>query len=145
MTQKIFDIEKSGNSVDNYLNCIRQRISLAIFGVPEGFKNYLSSIIDKKVLIIEKDAQACLNTLTAVREFSDKIAVYVPAKDETLAIRKAFSKDILFNRIVAIESFSRADIIICTVESAMQLFPKKVCALTLKKGMEIEIFMLNVV
>lgn len=59
----------------------------------------------------------------------------MPPKDEVLLYKNALSKDSLYGRINAAYSFKHGAHCICTdIESAMQLFPKEVFAVTIKKG-----------
>lgn len=139
MANRFFDTLKLNNSLGIYLRKARQGITLAVFGVPFSFKLFLSSVLENKVLLIENDVLSSKKAVTLISEFSDKKVVYVPPKDETLILNRASSKETLFSRISAIEKIADADVIVLPIESALQLFPKKIDSIFLKKDQETDL------
>ncbi len=138
MLEKIINLKNGSNSVKELSDCIRQGVPSAVFGVTDPFKNYLVSTIDAPVLFIARDNLSAFKTYTAVKELSGKKAVYIPPKDEILLISKAYSKDNTYNRIKAAYEIDRADVVITTAEALMQVFPKKISSVTLKKDEDAE-------
>ncbi len=134
MLEKIIALRNGENSVKEFLSAIRQGIPSAVFGVSDAFKNYLVSVIDEPVLYIVKDGLSAADAERAVKEFTDKKTVILPAKEETLISTRAFSKDGLYKRIRASRDLPKADVIITTAEALMQVFPKRVESLTLSRG-----------
>ena len=115
MLEKIIALRNGENSVKEFLSAIRQGIPSAVFGVSDAFKNYLVSVIDEPVLYIVKDGLSAADAERAVKEFTGKKTVILPAKEETLISTRAFSKDGLYKRIRASRDLPKADVIITTV------------------------------
>ena len=132
MLNEIIKSEKQGNSVNEFLESIRQGIPSAIFGVVEGFSNHLISLIPNKTLVVVKDSIRAKKVSKTIKEFSDKKVVYIPPKDELLVYSKAFSKDSVYQRIVAINDVDSADVIVCPIESIMQTISLKIEKIYLK-------------
>ena len=138
MINDIINAEKYQNSVSEFLFSIRQGIPSAVFGVTEAFSNYLVSLIPNKTLVVVKDRLVGFNACKQIAEFSNKKAIYLPPKDQTLVYGKAFSKDSYFERLTALSQIDSADVIVCPIESLMQTCPKTIENLTLKKDMVID-------
>ncbi|MBQ7348641.1 MAG: hypothetical protein IJW47_01460, partial [Clostridia bacterium] len=136
MLDKILALSKGNNSVNEFIKAIRQGMPSAAFGVPESFKNYILSALEYPVLCVVKDSITAEIFKRELENFSSKKVVYIPPKDQTLLIARAFSKELNFQRIVALESIGLADIILVTPESLMQNYPNKICSLTVKRGDE---------
>ena len=137
MLDKILDLKNRDNSVKEFTDCIRQGIPLAAFGVTDPFKNYLISVLNDKVLFVAKDGVSARQVLKGVNEISGKKAVIIPPKDELLLTVKAFSKDRLYERISALNNIADADVVIATAETLMQITPKKIKSITLKKDEDV--------
>ncbi|MBQ3115822.1 MAG: transcription-repair coupling factor [Clostridia bacterium] len=136
MLRHIIELSKKDNSVKELLHHIRQGIPSAVFGVADSFKNYIVSVLEDKVLYIAKDNVSARYVLEGVKEFKTKNVVYLPAKDETLLVSRAFSKDNLYERIVALGSIADADVIVTTAEALMQLVPNNIQKLKISKDGE---------
>ena len=134
MLEKIIALRNRENSVKEFLLSIRQGIPSAVFGVSDAFKNYLVATIDEPVLYVVKDNLAAASAARAIKEFTAKKTVVLPAKEETLISTRAFSKDGLYQRISAIKNVKNADVIITTAEALMQTFPKSVKSITVMRG-----------
>ncbi|MBQ0098976.1 MAG: hypothetical protein KBS91_00310, partial [Firmicutes bacterium] len=139
MLNDILQFNNGNNSIVEFADCIRQEKNLAVFGVNESFKNYLVSIIDRKVLFIVKDLLTARNYQTLLEEMSNKKVVVLPCRDEVLIPLKAFSKDTYFERIIALSKLSEADIVIVTMETLLQPCMAIEEDLSLEKGQNIEI------
>lgn len=133
MLDKILQIKNEKNSVNEFLNLIRQGIPSAAFGVAEPFKNYLLSVIPDKVLLVVKDNITAHLMAEGIRELSGKKAVIVPPRDELLIKSRAFSKDSTYNRILALSEIKDASVVIATAETLMQSCPKAIDAIEIIK------------
>ena len=138
MLEKIVALKNGENSVNEFLAAIRQGIPSAVFGVSDAFKNYLVSTLKEPVLYIVKDGLTASAAERAIKEFTDKKAVILPAKEETLVAARAFSKDGLYKRIRAAFDISSADVIITTAEALMQIIPKTVESFTVNRGQTVK-------
>lgn len=134
MLDKILALKNKENSVNEFISALRQGVPSAVFGVSDAFKNYLVSAVNLPVLYIVKDGLSASTALRAVKEFSGKKVVYLPAREETLIATRAFSKDGLYQRINAIKDIKTADCVITTAEALMQVFPKNIKTFSLFKG-----------
>ena len=103
MLEKIVALRNRENSVSEFLSAIRQCIPSAVFGVSDAFKNYLVSALDEPVLYIVKDGLEASAAERAIKELTGKKTVIIPAKEETLLLTRAFSKDGLYRQLVASE------------------------------------------
>ena len=120
MLDKFLQFNNPSNSVLQLKDALRQGMPSAVFGVPESFKNYLVSTIEKPVLYVVKDYVTAMNAVRDIKDFSDKSAVYIPPRDETLIFAKAFSKDSVFARLEAISKIKETNVIIVTAQALMQ-------------------------
>ncbi len=138
MLDKILQLKERDNSLKEIIGCVRQGIPSAVFGVAEPFKNYILSTIDDKILYLVKDGVTARLALDGIKELSNKKVVYIPPKDEILLTSRAFSKDNLYARLLALSEMDDADVIISTAETLMQLAPKKVEKISLSVGDDVE-------
>ncbi len=138
MLEKLLQLKNKDNSLNEIIECIRQGIPSAVFGVADAFKNYIISTLDEKVLYIVKDGVTARQSYDGIKELSGKKVVYLPPKDEILLSSRAFSKDNLYTRICALDQVKDADVIITTAESLMQITPKQIESLTLMVNDDVE-------
>jgi transcription-repair coupling factor (superfamily II helicase) len=124
MLDKVLQLKNNKNSVNEFLDCVRQGIPSAAFGVTDAFKNYLVSVIPDKVLLVVKDGVTAHISAEGISELSGKKVVIVPPRDELLLNSRAFSKDSVYARIKAFSEIKQADVIIATAETLMQSCPK---------------------
>ena len=134
MLEKIVALRNGENSVNEFLSALRQGIPSAVFGVSDAFKNYLVATVEEPVLYVVKDFLAAASAERAVRELTGKKVVYLPEKEETLVLTRAFSKDGLYKRIRAIKDIKGADVVITTAAALMQTCPKSVRTFTVSRG-----------
>ena len=134
MLNRILQLKNKDNSVKEFVDSVRQGIPSAVFGVSDPFKNYLVSVLEEKVLYIVKDSVTARMAMEGISELSNKKVVFIPAKDEILLHRRAFSKDNAYQRIRAFSEILSADVIIATPEALMQICPKQISRLTLTKN-----------
>ncbi len=136
MAHSVIRLNKPNNSIGIINDSIRQGVPTAIFGVVEEFKKVIVSELDAPVLIITSDVINAKSLANSIQEYSDKRVVVIPPKDETLVMRKAFSKDSSFERIVAISKIKDSDVVILPIEALMQTFPAEVQTFVVEKDGE---------
>ncbi|MBO4251144.1 MAG: transcription-repair coupling factor [Clostridia bacterium] len=134
MLEKIIALRDGENSVKEFLSCIRQGTPSAVFGVSDGFKNFMVATVSDPVLFVVKDGLAAAAAERAIKELSAKKTVFLPAKEETLISTRAFSKDGRYQRIAAMKNIGSADVVIATAEALMQTFPKTFLSFTVSVG-----------
>lgn len=137
MLERILKLKTEENSLAEFIDCTRQGIPSAVFGVTDAFKNFMVSALDEKVLYVVKDGLTAKAALDAIKEISGKEAVYIPPKDEILLHSRAFSKDNAYARISALSRINEADVIIATAETLMQTAPKTIRKIFLERDKEI--------
>ena len=137
MLEQVLSLTKGNNSVNEFITSLHQGMPSVAFGVPESFKSYILSGIKNQVLCVVKDAFTAESFKKSVQAFCDKSVVYLPPKDQTLFIAKAFSKDASFQRIKALFEIQNADVILVTPESLMQSYPSKINSLSIGKDQEL--------
>ncbi len=137
MLEKIINLRDRDNSIHEFSEAVRQGIPSAIFGVNDPFKSYLVSVLEDRVLLVVKDNLSASLLAETINDISNKNVVIIPQKDEVLFSPKAFSKERLYARILALDKLNNADVVIATVEALMQNFPKDIQALTLSVHDEI--------
>ncbi len=138
MLEKIFALKDGNNSVNEFSESVRQGIPSAVFGVPEPFRNFLVSVLDRQVVYVVKDRLSAKKYQAQIQALTSKKVVFLPEKDELLIISKAFSKDTVYERILALYGISTADIIITNGQALTQKHPKIVQSLTLKRDDQLD-------
>ena len=137
MLEQVLSLSKGNNSVNEFITSIHQGMPSVAFGVPGSFKSYILSAIDTQILCVVKDAFTAENFRKEIQSFTNKTVVFIPPKDQTLFIAKAFSKDASFQRISALSKIKTADVILLTPESLMQNYPEKIRSIKLEKDQEL--------
>ncbi len=138
MLNKLLALKNRENSLSEFCSSVRQGIPLAVFGVSEAFKHYLTSLLDEKVLYVVKDMISAHSALKAFNEIAGKTAVIIPPKDELLLMSKAFSRDNSYARLSALDSIKDVDVVITLPQTLMQTAPKKLYSLVLEKDCDYE-------
>ncbi len=138
MLKQLLALKNRENSLSEFCSSVRQGMPLAVFGVSEAFKHYLTSLLDEKVLYVAKDMLSAQSAKRAFVEIAGKTAVIIPPKDELLLITKAFSRDNSYARISALDSMGDVDVVIVLPQTLMQTAPKKLCSLSLSKDCDFE-------
>ncbi len=137
MLKDLLNFNEKENSLTEFCSAVRQGLPSAIFGVNEAFKAFLVASLDRKALLVTKDALSAGLLGELIKELSGKNTVFVPAKDETLMTSRAFSKDRLYARVLALDKLASAEVVITTPEALMQTCPKKIKAIEINKDSEI--------
>ena len=130
---------KANKTVKEFTESVRQGIPSAVFGVPDSFKACLLSEIQSPVFLVVKDNITAGYFKSQIEKYSSKKVGVIPPKDEILLTARGFSKDTVHERIKSIFSARDSQVIIATIESAMQTFPSHLQSLTLIKGQEYEL------
>ncbi len=138
MLNKLLELKNRENSLGEFCSSVRQGMPLAVFGVSESFKHYLTSLLDDKVLYVAKDMLSAQSAKIAFEEIAEKSAVIIPPKDELLLMTKAFSRDNSYARISALDKISQADVVIVLPQTLMQTVPKKLFNLSIEKDCDFE-------
>ncbi|HBN13049.1 MAG TPA: transcription-repair coupling factor, partial [Clostridiales bacterium] len=131
MNKDFFTFKNLGGEYSALANDLRQGTPTGVFGVTEPHKYLLASLSPYKTLYITPDYLSAEKAYKSISVFSGKKCVLLPAKDEVILYKDALSKDVLFRRLTAVHGIlSGAEIIVCPVEAAMQLFPEKIRTLS---------------
>lgn len=116
---------------------IRLGVPTAVFGVSESLKYLTASVCERPVLYICATPVEAALAYDGISTLSGKRCAHLTPKDDVLLFKSAVSKDALFKRIEGLCSIlGGAEIIVCDVESALQLVPDKLPAIAIKKGCE---------
>ncbi len=139
MYKELFQLKTRENSVKEFSDAIHQGIPSVVFGVSGAFKSYMVSCLDNRVLYVVKDNVEARQVAKEIAEFSDKKVVFIPPKDDSLFIAKAFSKDTTYARIIAFDQLKTADVVVVTPQTVMQNCPKEVPSLTIIRDYDIDL------
>ena len=119
----------------------RGGLPTAVFGVSAAQKSAITACFDFPTVTIVKDGVTAEQTAKQISQISGQKAVYLPAKDDVLLFKTAFNKESLYKRLTALyEIGTGAKKIVTTFEAIIQLFPKKIECVTLKKGEEYDLY-----
>ena len=120
-------------------NDVRLGTPTAVFGVSDSQKYLTACIFDGVVLYIAPDHIAAEKAYEAIKTLSGKKCAYLSPKDDVLLYKDAVSRDALFRRLKALHEIDDgAQIVVCDVESALQLVPRSLPYIALKKGEEVD-------
>ena len=133
MLEKLLKIKEYGNSITEFVEKVRRGVPTAVFGVPDPFKIFMASALDRPVLYVVKDGLSA-ELAKKEAEVLGRHAVYIPPKDEILLSAKAFSRESAYARIIAADEMRNADFIVATAETLMQTFPKNVRYVGIRTG-----------
>lgn len=125
MNGNFFNLKNLGGNYPALENEVRLGTPTAVFGVSEAHKFLISSAFSGyKILYITADSVAANKAYVSLSSLSGRKCTYIPAKDEVILYKDALSKDALFKRLTAVNEIKNgAEIIVCDIEAAMQLFP----------------------
>ena len=135
MKKGFFSYENLGGEYIPLANDLRLGVPTAVFGVAEPHKYLTASLCRGGMLYITADAVSARKAAEAIACLTGEEVVLLPAKDDVLLYKEAVSRDTLFARLAAAERiYSGVCIVVCDVESAMQLFPARGRSIELKVG-----------
>ncbi len=136
----ILKLNKSQNSIEEFLQSVRQGVPSAVFGVNESFKCYLASIIKAPVLYVVKDIVLARKIEKQILEFGKKDVYVLPPFSDLLISFKGQGKDAAFQRAIANYKLSTGGVCIAPIEALLQPAFKNASALFLEKNKEYDIF-----
>ena len=107
----------------------------AVFGVSEAHKALIAATcVPGRFVYIAADAPAAARAAAEIAGFAGERPALLCAKDEVLLHKEALSRDALFRRLTALYEFrAGARIVVCDIESLMQLFPADVPHIDLRE------------
>lgn len=139
MIRDFFTYKNMGGEYSALQQDIRLGTPTAVFGVSDAHKYFIATLSEYRTLYITADSVSADRAFTTISALSGKRCVLLPPKDETVLYKDALSKDALFRRLTAINDIrGGAEIIICSVEALMQLFPANLPCIEFVTGKEYE-------
>ena len=135
MKRNFFTFEQIGEDYALYAEDIRRGTPTAVFGVSDSLKYLLAGLTPFPVVYVTADSVSAKKAAENISSLSGKKVATITAKDEVLLYRKALSKDSLFSRIDGIYALQQgAEVVTAEIDALLQLFPKKLPAITFKEG-----------
>lgn len=140
MLRHYLTFDNLGVDFENLANDVRSGLPSAVFGVTFAEKCHLASMLGTPIIYIVKDMLYGGRVAEQIRCISGKEVVLLPPKDDVLLFKTAFHKERLYQRLTALYKIKNgAQIVVTTLESLTQLFPKAIPYLTIKKGEEYDL------
>ncbi len=137
MKRNFFTFEQIGEEYALYAEDIRRGTPTAVFGVSDGLKYLLAGLTPFPVVYVTADSVSAKKAAENIASLSGKRTATITAKDEVLLYRKALSKDSLFKRLDGIHALQNGcEVVTAEIDALIQLFPKKLPAITFKEGEE---------
>ena len=139
MKRNFFTFENLGGEYPALKEELRRGTPTAVFGVSDSLKYLLAGLFDCPVIFITKDGVSAQKAAENIAALSGKPTSVLAAKDEVLLARKALSKDALFKRLSGIYALQKGDgVVTAEIDALLQLFPKKLPAITFVEEEEFE-------
>lgn len=139
MLKDYLTAENSGEEVSSIVKAVRGGIPSAVFGVTFAEKCHISSAFDCPLLYIAKDSLYAMKVVEELKGLTGEDVVFLPAKDDVLLFKTAFDKSRFYERLSAIYKIERgAKYVVATFESLLQLFPKEIPFVEIKRGQTID-------
>ncbi len=140
MLRNYLAFDNLGEDFENLANDVRSGLPSAVFGVTFAEKCHLASMLGTPVIYIVKDMLYGARVAEQIRSISGKEVVLLPPKDDVLLFKAAFNKDRLYQRLSALYKIKNgAQFIVATLESLIQLFPKAIPYINIRKGEEYDL------
>ncbi len=137
MKENFFKPSQIGEEYSLYTEDIRRGTPTAVFGVSDSLKYLLAGISPFPVVYITADNVSAKKAAENIAALSGKQTQVLAAKDEVLLYRKALSKDALFKRLQGISALQKGcPVVTAEIDALIQLFPKKLKAITFHEGQE---------
>lgn len=135
-----FSFEQIGGEYALLGESLRRGLPAAVFGVSDPLKYLIAAACPNRIVYLTADALTAARAAQSISALSGKKCALLCAKDEVLTYRKALSKDALYRRLTALYEWEQgAEILVCDVEAAIQLLPRKLPVFRLQKGKETEL------
>lgn len=126
-----------GEEYTSLQNDIRLGTPTAVFGISDAHKYLIASLSEYRTVYVASDFILAGKAFESISALSGKKCVLLPPKDEAVLYKDALSKDALYKRLTAIHRImTDAEIIVCSVESLMQLVPLNLPSKTFTVGEE---------
>ncbi len=127
--------------IKNIETSFRGGMPTAVFGVSATQKCGVIACLDFPTLTICRDSITAEKTAELISQISGEKAIFLPAKDDVLLFKTAYNKESLYRRLTALYNLNlNAKNVVTTFEAILQLFPKKINFLTMKKGEEYDLY-----
>ncbi len=135
---RFFSFEQMGGDYPMLGADLLNGVPAAVFGLSDAHKYFIAALTEGRAVYIAADALAAQRAAAAVSALSGKRCALLPAKDEVLTYRKAYSKELLYRRLTALWEWQNgADILVTDVEALVQLAPRRVLSFCLEVGKEL--------
>ena len=139
MLKNYLTAEQSGEEILSIVNAVRGGIPSAVFGVSFSEKCHVASATGLPALYIVKDGVYASKIVEELKGLTGEEVVYLPPKDDVLLFKTAFEKSRFYERLSAIYKIQRgAKYVVATFESLLQLFPKKIPTVEIKRGQTLD-------
>ncbi|MBQ5929815.1 MAG: hypothetical protein IIX02_03385, partial [Clostridia bacterium] len=135
MKRNFLTLNEIGEEYAQYAQDIRRGTPTAVFGVSDPLKYLLAGLTPFPVVFVTADSVSAQKAAENISSLTGKKTEVLAAKDEVLLYRKALTKDTLFKRLNGIYALQNGcEVVTAEIDALIQLFPKKLPALTLQEG-----------
>ncbi|MBR2623222.1 MAG: transcription-repair coupling factor [Clostridia bacterium] len=135
MKRNFLTLEQIGEEYSLYLEDLRRGTPTAVFGVSDPLKYLLAGLTPFPVVYVTADSVSARKAADNIAALTGKRTEVLAAKDEVLLYRKALSKDSLFRRLNGIYAMQQGcEVVTAEIDALIQLFPKKLNAITFTEG-----------
>ena len=135
MKRNFLTLNEIGEEYAQYAQDIRRGTPTAVFGVSDPLKYLLAGLTPFPVVFVTADSVSAQKAAENISSLTGKKTEVLAAKDEVLLYRKALTKDALFKRLNGIYALQNGcEVVTAEIDALIQLFPKKLPALTLQEG-----------
>lgn len=139
MLKNYLTAEQSGEEILSIVDAVRGGIPSAVFGVTLAEKCHIASATGLPSLYIVKDGVYASKIVEELKGLTGEEVVYLPPKDDVLLFKTAFEKSRFYERLSAIYKIQHgAKYVVATFESLLQLFPKKIPTVEIKRGQTLD-------
>ena len=140
MIRNFFTAEQLGPAYCELKNDLRLGTPTAVYGVSAPHKCLIAPLAwEGRLVYISDNALSAASCAAQIAGFTGEEPALLTAKDEVLLYKDAVSKDALFKRINALYKIQNgARVVVCDIESLLQLFPRRLESLALAVGEEID-------
>lgn len=140
MIRNFFTAEQLGPAYCELKNDLRLGTPTAVYGVSAPHKCLIAPLAwEGRLVYISDNALSAASCAAQIAGFTGEEPALLTAKDEVLLYKDAVSKDALFKRINALYKIQNgARVVVCDIESLLQLFPRRLESLALVVGEEVD-------
>lgn len=140
MLRNYLTFDNLGVDFEDLASSVRSGLPSAVFGVTFAEKCHLSAMLGTPIIYIVKDTLYGARVVEQIKCISGREVVLLPPKDDVLLFKTAFNKDRLYQRLSALYKIKQGvDVVVTTLESLTQLFPKAIPYITIEKGKEYDL------